>query len=296
MLRFRPLAAIAAAALAACGSNAQTPPQQDADPALWMVNDEDTTIYMLGTVHVLKPGLSWFDEGVKKAFDGSDEVVLEVVPPPEAEQGALVMKHAVDADGPPLTQKLPEASRAKYAAALASVGMPAGALDQFHPWFASTTLVLLPLGKLGYDPKSGVEQGVTAAAKEANKPLKGLETFDEQLGFFGAIPEADQIRLLTSTVDEFDEVGPTLDGMVREWAAGNPDALARLMNEQLDEQPTVKRILLTDRNTRWAGWIAERLKTPGTVFMAVGAGHLAGQGSVQDALKARGLTAERVKY
>ncbi|MGI9360936.1 MAG: TraB/GumN family protein, partial [Parasphingorhabdus sp.] len=57
----------------------------DPDPALWVVKDEDTTIYLFGTIHILKPGLSWFDEAVKDAFDESEELVVEMIQPEPAE-------------------------------------------------------------------------------------------------------------------------------------------------------------------------------------------------------------------
>ncbi len=276
---------------------AATAPLKDADPALWVVKDADTTIYMLGTVHVLKPGLSWFDEAVKDAFDKSDEMVIEVMQPDDQDAAMKVMLPlAVDPDGPPLTEKLPEAARPKYAAAMTSLGMPPAALDKFEPWYASVILGLLPLQKAGYDPASGVEMQLSAAAKAANKPVSALEGFEEQLGFFDKLPESDQIGLLVATVDEFDQIGPTLDRMVEDWGKGDPDALAREMNEQLGKLPNVEKVLLTDRNDRWADWIKTRLDKPGTVFMAVGAGHLAGKGSVQDALARRGIKTERVQY
>ena len=84
--------------------------------------------------------------------------------------------------------------------------------------------------------------------------------------------------------------------MVDEWAHGQPDALAREMNDSLKDSPEVARVLLVERNQRWAGWIQNRLRTPGTVFIAVGAGHLAGPQSVQRQLARLGLRAERVNY
>ena len=85
----------------------------------------------------------------------------------------------------------------------------------------------------------------------------------------------------------------TLDAMVAEWMKGDADGLAMLLNDDLDDPVLYKR-LLTDRNARWAQWIAQRLKTPGTVFIAVGAGHLAGRESVQQQLKKRGIKARRL--
>lgn len=270
---------------------------RDVDPALWVVKDADTTIYMFGTVHVLKPGLGWFDDGVKAAFDASQEVVLEVdLPDDPAAMQQKIMPLIMDMDGPPLTQRLPAASRPKYAAALTSAGLPAGAFDMFHPWFVSTALAVLPLGKLGYDPASGAEKQIQTAAKAAGKPIVSLETVEQQMGFLSSPPAEQQMKMLVKAIDEFDEAGPTLDKMVADWGAGRPDALAAEMNEQMKDFPEVEKALLTDRNSNWADWIKTRLAKPGTVFMAVGAGHLAGKGSVQDMLAARQLKATRVNY
>lgn len=272
------------------------PPTTDADPALWVVRDADTTIYLFGTVHVLKPGLSWFDEAVKTAFDKSGEVVLEIPMPTPEQAQAAVMKSAVNVTGPKLSEKLPAAERPAYAKAVADAGLPAGALEQLDPWFAASTLTLLTLQKQGYDPASGAEQAISQAAKAAGKPLTGLETLDQQFGFFDSLSDAAQVTFLTETIKELPTAGQSIDKMVDQWRRGDPDALAATMNEEMTVSPELKRVLLTDRNARWAKWIEERMKRPGTVFVAVGAGHLAGSGSVQDALKRYKLRATRVKY
>ena len=270
---------------------------KDADPALWVVKDADTTIYLFGTVHVLKPGLSWFDEAVKAAFDKSDTVVLEMIEPDAATMQGLIMKTAMaPASDPALTAKLPEASRAPYTAALADLGMPASALDRFQPWFAGMTLSIAPLQKLGYDPQSGAERTITDAAKAAKKELVGLETAEEQLGFFSTLPADLQVKYLVNTVNEYKNVGPLIDKMVAQWSAGDPDALGKTMNEEMRKTPEVGKVLLSDRNARWADWISARMAKPGTVFIAVGAGHLAGSDSVQAYLAKHKLKAERIQY
>lgn len=276
---------------------ASAPATKDADPAIWLVKDSDTTIYLFGTVHVLKPGLGWFDEAVKAAFDKSDEVVLEMVMPDPATMQGVVMKAALSPQtDPALTAKLPEATRPAYTAALTSLGMPATALDRFEPWFAAMTLSTAPLAKLGYNPGSGAEMTITAAAKAANKKIEGLETFEQQIGFFDMLPEDLQVKFLASTVNDFANIGPLLDKMVDEWSAGNPDALGATMNEEMRKMPEVAKVLLTDRNARWADWITARMAKPGTVFIAVGAGHLAGPDSVQAFLAKHNLKAERIQY
>lgn len=269
---------------------------KDADPALWVIKDADTTIYLFGTVHVLKPGLGWFDEGVKAAFDKSDELVLEMIEPDTATMQGLIMKTALNPKGPTLTEKLPADKREAYAKAMTDVGVPAAALDRFDPWFAAVTLSIAGLPKLGYDPESGAERTLSVAAKAANKQVIGLETAEQQLGYFDALPEPLQVKFLVSTVDDYPRMATELDKMIASWSAGDPEALGKTMNEELADTPELSKVLLADRNTRWAEWIEQRLQKPGTVFVAVGAGHLAGAESVQAQLAKHKLTATRVAY
>ncbi|MBL9071291.1 MAG: TraB/GumN family protein [Sphingopyxis sp.] len=267
-----------------------------AKPAIWSVSDDDTTVYLFGSVHVLKPGLSWFDGAVKQAFDKSDEMVLELVlPEDQSEVAKTTFSMAADTSGKTLPQKLdPEALKA-YQTVVTGLGLPANAFDSFKPWFAAITLSVLPLTKLGYDPEQGVEKQLTAAAKRAGKPISGFETLEEQLGFFDTLPETQQVAFLNSTVKDIDKLGPTLDRMVVLWSKGDPKALAAEMNDSMKATPELTKTLLWDRNARWADQIKARMDKPGTVFVAVGAGHLAGEHSVQDYLKARGLKAKRVQ-
>ncbi|MFC3785699.1 hypothetical protein GGR90_002135 [Sphingopyxis italica] len=286
-----------AAEPATATQQAPAPTATDADPALWVVRDEDTTIYLFGTVHVLKPGLSWFDEAVKTAFDKSDQLMLEIVlPEDQAEMVKVMMPLAIDQSGRTLSSRLKPEQLAAYQAAMASVGLPAAQFDMFEPWFPAITLSVLPLTKLGYDPEQGAEKQLTGFAKAVSKPVAGLETLPEQLGFFDTLPETQQVAFLNAVVKDLDQLGPQLDKMVLLWAKGDPDGLAVAMNESLAATPELAKTLLWDRNARWADKLKARMDHPGTVFVAVGAGHLAGQHSVQDYLKERGLTVKRVEY
>ncbi|WP_395628906.1 TraB/GumN family protein [Sphingorhabdus sp.] len=297
------LTATAACALAwAIPAAAQTTPTEppavtvkDVDPALWVVKDEDTTVYLFGSVHLLKPGLGWFDDGVKTAFDSSDQLVLELVEPPAAEVQALFGKFAMDQQGKTLRSKMNDADRAVYEAAMGKLGIPAPAFDPLEPWAAGITLSVVAMQKSGFDPNSGVEKQLTAAAKVSNKPIAGLETMEFQLGLFDTLPEAEQITFLVETAKLIDEVASTTDKMVDMWAAAETESLGQLMNEGLTSR-TLYDALLTKRNANWAKWIAARMAKPGVTFMAVGAGHLAGPTSVQNLLPAYGLSATRVAY
>lgn len=295
-------AAVLALMFVAPGALAQAvvpaaPATRDADPALWVVKDRDTTIYLFGTVHLLKPGLSWFDEAVRKAFDRSDELVTELGGSPDpAVVQPLKMQYGLNISGPSLTEKLPAEKREAFRAALAQFGMPQAVIDRFDPWLAGTQLSMMTLVKAGYDPKSGVEQALNEAAKAANKPVSGLETIEEQFGFFDNLSEDAQLLMLTEAIDKVDVAPAEFDRLVTEWAEGDAEGLAAIMNEGLRGSPELSKVLLADRNARWADWVKARLKRPGVVFVAVGAGHLAGDDSVQAMLAKRRVKARRVAY
>ncbi|GAA0483478.1 TraB/GumN family protein [Parasphingorhabdus litoris] len=267
----------------------------DPDPALWVLKDEDTTIYLFGTVHILKPGLSWFDEAVKDAFDASDELVIEMIEPEPAEMMKIVNEMAIDTTGVPLRDKLTPEDREKYEAAMTSLNIPVNAFDPLDPWFASVSMSLVPLMQSGYDTNSGVEDALNSHAKARNMKIVGLETPRQQLGFFDNLPEDVQIRFLNFNVDSIGEMADGMENMVAHWANANIGALAELMNAGLEEK-ILYETLLSNRNANWAAWVEERMKQPGTVFMAVGAGHLAGDDSLQAMLKKRDLKVKRIKY
>ena len=266
-----------------------------ADPALWLVQDADTKIYLFGTVHLLKPGLQWFDGAVKSAWDSADSAVFEVLPGDDpAAYVATFQRLGTDESGTRLRDRLDGPDRAKYEAALTGFGIPSPTFDSFEPWLATMNLSLLGFAKAGFDADQGVEQVLQSKARASGKSMIGLETVEEQLGFLDRLPMTSQVEWLNETVDTLPEAEKALDEMVSDWAGGQPDKLADLLNEGMTD-PALREAMLTQRNANWARWIDRRLETPGTVFLAVGSGHLAGQDSVQKQLEQYGVSATRIE-
>lgn len=263
-------------------------------PALWKVADEDTTIYLFGTVHVLPQGIEWYDATIANALEGADMIVTEIRmdPASETKLQQLSMSMGMLPAGTTLRSLLTPEQTAAYEAALAKIGAPPAAFDPLKPWLAGLTMSLIPLMQQGYDPSSGVEK--VLLSKAGTKPQDALETPEFQLGIFDSMPTEGQIAFLMESVADMDEVKPTLDRMVAEWVKGDADQLAAIMNEGMSD-PAVAEALLYSRNANWAEWIDARLDQPGSVFIAVGAGHLAGAKSVQDYLTQKGITVTRVK-
>jgi uncharacterized protein YbaP (TraB family) len=269
----------------------------DTDPALWVVKDADTTVYLFGTFHALDGKTDWFNDEVRAAFDRSSKVYFEIVKPENpASMAPLVQKYWLATDGKPLTSKLSDKGRKDLAAALAYLGAPPTALDPFKPFAASLMLAALGMQKVGKTGEQGAEAVITAAAKKTNKPLDQLETLEFQFRLFDSLPEAEQIRMLEYSVATIDEMEPTFARMTKAWNNGDAEGLATLMNEMHTQSPALYELLLAGRNRTWADWIENRLKSPGTIFVAVGAGHLAGKDSVQDLLAKEGIKATRVAY
>lgn len=271
------------------------PVTQDINPAMWIVRDEDTTIYLFGTVHVLRPGLNWLKGDVKTAFDGSDELVLEVIEPsdPAVVQG-IVSTMATNPQGTTLRSLLTPPVLAKYEKTLGTLNIPAVALDQFEPWFASVTLTTVPLLMKGYDLNSGAEKVLAASAKQQGKPLGQLETIEQQLGIFDSLATSEQVAFLDVTLDGVPEVTTQIDALVDAWGKGDLVTLDNLLNEGIESYPGLYDALLTDRNANWVTWIKARMEQPGTVFMAVGAAHLVGKDSVQAQLAKAGIASTRI--
>jgi uncharacterized protein YbaP (TraB family) len=267
-----------------------------AEPALWAIKDKDSTIYLFGTVHVLKPTTQWRSPRIAKAFQDADDVVMEIEQPEDAATTrALMLKYGVD-PAAPLSTKLKPESYAKLQAAAQGMGFPPQALEPMRPWLAALTVSLTPLLRAGYDPESGVEKLLSAQAKAAGKPISAFETMEQQVRFFADMTPVQETQLLESTLDEIDDGPAKIDALVAAWAAGDQAELKRQMvDEMQSDYPDVYKLLLVDRNKDWARQLKTKLAGSGVSFVAVGAGHLAGPDSLQVQLKALGIKAKPAK-
>jgi uncharacterized protein len=267
-----------------------------AKPALWKVADADTTIYLFGSVHALPKNTEWLDGRLEQAFEQSQELVTEIVEPADGDTAlaATIGRMAVMPPGRTLRSMLGPKARARYEAAMRAYKLPVDAFDRMEPWFAAISLTAMQVTKAGYDPDSGVEKALSTRAAALKRPHTALETIDYQMGLFDTLPVATQLRFLNEVTTDSAKAKAILDSMIDAWKRGDADRLARIMNEDQSEPELMDR-LLTQRNRNWAGWIVQRLEKPGVVFVAVGAGHLAGAGSVQDQLAGKGVTTTRVQ-
>jgi uncharacterized protein YbaP (TraB family) len=281
-----------AAVIAAClllGARAA-----DAEPALWAVHGPNSTVYLFGTVHVLRPETVWRSPKIAAAFASAADLWLETADDPAGAQG-LAMQLGID-PAHPLSKTITAADVQRVDDAAKAMGIPAGeaALEPLRPWLVALALTTGPIVKAGFDPKSGVDGRLRADAVAASKPVTGFESAAQQLRFFADLPEAQQVAYLHHVLDDYAKAPLILNKLVDSWAAGDVDALARLEAEAFNESDrALYATLIVNRNTAWADRLVTRLQQPGISFVAVGAGHLAGPDSVQSLLQKRGLRVTR---
>jgi uncharacterized protein YbaP (TraB family) len=265
-----------------------------ADPALWVVRDEDSTVYLLGTVHALKPDTVWRTPAIARAIGEAGDLWVEVDTDDTATMQGLVARYGLD-PAHPLSGKLTADQLARFRAAVTGLGADPAGLETFRPWLAGLMLGVGPMIKAGFDPKSGVEEKLKALAREGGKPIRTLETQEQQIRFFADLPPAVELEFLLSSLDDAQDAAGMLDGLISAWSAGDVDAIGAMMNSDLAAMyPDLYDALLVRRNKAWAGQIETLLRGRGVTVIAVGAAHLAGPDSVQVQLARRGVTAERL--
>ncbi len=266
-----------------------------AAPGLWVVRDADTEITIFGTMHALPAGEAWLVAPLTTRLDAADTLVMEIVLPEDRMALApLVAQLGLRPGQRPLAQRVSKPAAARLATTAQRTGVPLAALDRMTTWLAALTISEAMLTSLGLTSDAGVEPALDKRARTAGKAVIGLETPEQQLRFLDNLPEADQVAMLEATLEESEGAREATDRMVALWRAGDVDTLARDFDKDASASPLLANVLITDRNIRWADWIAGVMKRPGKVFVAVGAGHLGGPQGLLERLKAKGLTVEKL--
>lgn len=293
-LRLRAKLASAIALLGCLAAQTATATAAPAKPALWKLSDHDTDIYLFGTIHILPKGLAWRTPALDKAIAESGELVLETpINKDLAATGQLMMKLAVSPGLPPLAERVPPERRAQLETLIKAAGLPLQTLDKVESWAAALMLTTATFSAMGYDSEAGVENSMAGAY--AGKAITGIETVEQQLGFFDNLSQEAQTAFLLGAIDDPAVARAEFEAMLEAWRIGDTEGIARTFDSQTALSPELREALMTRRNTAWADWLEKKLDQPGTIMVAVGVGHLAGRDSVHDMLEARGLKAERVQ-
>ena len=264
-----------------------------AEPAMWVVRDQDSTIYLVGTVHLLRHEAEWRSAKLEKALIQSSELWLELADPDnQAAAMPLIQQYGIDKEKP-LSQKLSAVQNEKLARLSANYNIPRTNLEPIRPWLVGLTFTVLPLQKAGYDPKAGVDWILKEQAEKKGEKIVGFETLEEQVRFLAELSESDQIAFLDDTLDDVAKGIALFDKLATAWMNGDSTTIGDLLVKEMKEKaPSVYQKLVVQRNVRWADKIDTLLHGSGVQLIAVGAAHLVGPDSVQVQLANRGIKAE----
>lgn len=265
-----------------------------ADPAMWVVKDADSTVYLLGTIHVMKPGVNWRSEKLDAALKSSDEYWMEAdIEADPAIAQTYALNFGMDSRGS-LASTVGEANYAKLLDVAKRYDVPTDQLHQMRPWLATMVLTRAQVVGIGYDPELGVDRTLEREAMEAGKPIKPFETASEQLGYLADMPDKIAAEMLVQTLGEVDEGIEIVEKLQAAWLAGDVKQLQRIGPDKMrKDAPELFDAILVRRNTNWVKQIDTMLKGSGTQFIAVGAAHLVGKDSVPEQLGKLGYKVQR---
>lgn len=290
-------------ALAGCHTatpQTDTAPQSFADgPALWTLQDADTTVHLFGFAPVLKPDTDWQSATFRDAFTAADVIVLEAdnfSPEAQATLQALIPQLGIYTDGGSLSATLTEEQGETVNAVSTSFGAPLQALNALKPWLASVQLGVLSVSTGEFDTANTPSASIATMAKEADKRVDTLESPDHVLQILAAFPEAEQVGMLMHTARTLQDDPDQQTRLAEAWLEGDVETIGVILHDTMGawSSKTVYDAMLVQRNKAWVSRLQQMMTAEtGTVFVAVGFGHLAGDDSLIDMLETAGLSPDR---
>jgi uncharacterized protein YbaP (TraB family) len=265
-----------------------------AKPPVWTVRSGHATLVIFGSIHLLPAGLDWRPPALDAALQIADEVWFELPITPQSDAKAAAESQSLGQLPAPqrLSDLLSAEELEKLQAAAAKVRCVPEALDRMRPWMAELTLSLAEDAQMGANASDGVEEQVQAVAPPSVK-RRAFETAAQQIRILSDAPLKDQLASLNWTVREIEEDPDSYRRVVDAWMAGDLEALEREAVEPLATiSPALYQRLLIRRNHQWVARLRQRLRRPGVFVVVVGVGHLVGDESVPQLLRAAGLSVE----
>jgi uncharacterized protein YbaP (TraB family) len=262
---------------------------------LWKIRAKNNVVYLLGSIHYLKPQNYPLDGAMEAAFKDAKKVVFEI--DLESAEGGqrehLMVLKGVYLDGTTLKDHVAPSTYALAEKQLKALGLDIQIFNQFEPWLTALTVLGLKLQAMGFDPGQGVDRYFFRKAKKERKEIHGFETLEYQLGLFDGLPERIQEALLLQSLGDADLTEAAVDAVVKAWASGDLKTLDALLLQGMRDHPDLYRSLIVERNRAWLPKIESYLSHNENYLVVVGAAHLAGKDGLIEMLKAKGYSVEQ---
>ena len=293
--------AIAMLALNACGVQGTVDERVDAararndGPAVWVVSDHDSTLYLFGTVHLLPAGSDWLRDDLKEIFDESGTVFFETDNSRAAQIEATVLTQSLGffTNGLRLSDRFDQYQLRLLEAAALSSDTPLAALQNMKPWLASEIITLAAAEQAGLSGEVSADEALKSRAVRLQKNVQYLDTIESQIRASADQPDFVQETIIMDTLEGYNSLGPDLKRTAEAWAVGQTQRLAQNIIEAKSRSPELYQSLFTDRNIKWSKILTRHLEDSGTSFAAVGVGHMLGEDSLIKYLKEAGYDVKR---
>jgi uncharacterized protein YbaP (TraB family) len=279
------------ASLLLCMATSAWAEQSGHPVTLWRIDGESNSIYLLGSIHLLRASDHPLPSAIDRAYEDADIIVMELdmddldpVKTQIAFNAAGVMR-----DGTTLRDLMGEANYAQAEKAAAAIDIPLDMLAQSEPWLAAMTVELMMLYRIGFDPTLGIEMTMSARAAMDGKPIEGLETVEEQLSFLDGLSLDAQREMLLQTLVESAAISESIDELIHAWRHGDTAVLEEGLLSSIEDSSELHEALITQRNRRWADTISAWLSDNRDYLVVVGALHLVGEDGVPALLEERGI-------
>ncbi|MFM5191133.1 TraB/GumN family protein [Aeromonas media] len=259
-----------------------------ADPAFYRISKGNEQHWLLGSIHAGKPSLYPLPDPIERAWQQSHALVMEVdmthiSQAQWQEMGAITRL----VDGKTLKDHLPIDLYRRTLIAAGQNGLNESMLAPLRPWFAAITLTQAALERTGYRGEFGVDQHFAKRANDGGKPIIGLETLLEQLGYLASVGD-NQTLMLESTLDELPDLEKGFAEVMKAWQDGDQATLINLLKEEMAPpklQAWLEQTLLAERNRNW---VKRWPGLPNESFIVVGALHLYGEQGLLALLEQQG--------
>jgi uncharacterized protein len=262
---------------------------------IWRASKDGRAVaFLVGSLHVLSkhsyPLPPAFDEVYSATSILLEEIDLGAMP--DASSAARIAEKTLLTGGQSLTTVLDETTYARVSAKAASTGLPMAFLDRMKPWLVAMTLMVPDLQAAGFDPNYGIDRHFYARAKADARPVRGLETLDDQLGRLNDLAMPVQVDMLRAMLDDVDTQIKSVSQLITAWRTGDVPTLETLLLKEFRESPEVYQRLLVERNRNWLPAISS-CQASAACLVVVGSAHLIGDDSVVALLSKAGFTVEQ---
>ena len=280
------------------GSSCQcSQPTLERTTCLWKIDSEHNTVYLLGSIHVLRQEDHPLPKLMEDAYDDADALVFEIDSASAETAGAqYMMLSKATGDGPDtLRTMLTEDAYDIATEEVAELGLNIEQLGVFETWFVALYIEVLKYEQLGFKPEYGVDEYFYNRAQQEGKDLHALETLEYQIDLFDQLSWPDQEMLLLETFDEIDYYESMSQTMVDSWRTGNTTTIEETALGPFEEYPHLYTKFVSERNENWLPQIEGFLEEGDDYLVIVGAGHLVGPDGLVALLQSEGYSIEQVE-